>query len=154
LYFELLILAFPHHLKHYPLGSKVMPGKRSKRRDVERFICPDCENRLWRIGSEKYPIFCSEASDFVHYLGLARKQVALAMAQGVCSDRRAWIEEFFCRDHGNMWLLIRKLQGGKTVAKAATEYDWKHSTGTQHPDSFNPSVSEFTQRMSRRPQIH
>jgi hypothetical protein len=131
-----------------------MPGKRSKRKETERFACPNCENRLWRIGSEKYPIFCSEASDFVHYLGLARKQVPLAMTQGVRSEHRAWIEEFFCRDHGNMWILIRNLQCGKTVTNAATENDWKRSTGTQHPGSFNPSVSEFTQRMSRHPQIH
>jgi hypothetical protein len=131
-----------------------MPGKRSKRKDTERFTCPDCANRLWRIGSEKHPIFFREASDFVHYLGLPRKQVALVMAQGGWNDRRVWIEEFFCENHGNMWLLVRNLQCGKTVAKAATEYDWKRSTGTQHPDSFNPSVSEFTQRMSRRPQIY
>jgi hypothetical protein len=131
-----------------------MPGKRSKRRETEQFACPDCDNRLWRIGSEKHPVLCSEASDFAHYLGLSRKQVAVAMAQGGWNDRRAWIEEFFCREHGKMWLLIRNLQCGKIVAKAATEYDWKRSTGTQYPGSFNPSVSEFTQRMSRRPQIH
>jgi hypothetical protein len=131
-----------------------MPGKRSKRNNIARFTCPNCENCLWRIGSEKHYIVCSDPSDFAHYLDLSRRQVAIAMAQGGWNERRVWIEEFFCGDHGKMWLLIRNLQCGKAVAKAATEYDWKRSTGTQHPDSFNPSVSEFTQRMSRCPQIY
>ncbi|MBC7881116.1 MAG: hypothetical protein H7Y37_07255 [Anaerolineae bacterium] len=130
-----------------------MPGKRSKRSDTERFACPDCENRLWRIGSEKYLIYCSEASDFVHYMGMSRRQAAMSMAQGYRLDRHSWIEEFFCGEHGKMWLLVRNLESGKIATTTATAHDWKRSTGTPNPDSSNPSVSEFTQRMSRSPQV-
>lgn len=130
-----------------------MPGKRRRRSDTERFSCPSCGNRLWRIGSEKHLIFYSEASDFVRYMGLSRRQAAMAMAQGGRTDRRTWIEEFFCAEHGKMWLLIQNLQCGKMTTTVATDYDWKRSTGTQNPDCLNPSVSEYTQRMSRRAQI-
>jgi hypothetical protein len=130
-----------------------MPGKRSKRRDTGRFTCPDCETRLWRIGSEKHQIYCSEASDFVHYIGLTRRQAVIEMAQGCRTGRRSWIEEFFCGKHGKMWLLVRNLECGKIITTAATVHDWKRANGTQNPDCSNPSVGEFTQRMSRPPQI-
>lgn len=126
-----------------------MPGKRSRRGKVQIFQCPQCESRLWRMGSEKHHLFYSESAELAMNTGLSRRNAAILITQGEYVDRRSWIEEFFCGDHGKMWLLIRHGNDGQATAVPATEQDWRFTTGTRNPDRPNPSVSEFTYRMSR-----
>jgi hypothetical protein len=49
-----------------------------------------------------------------------------------------------------MWMKLKKAENEVLEAKLASQHDWKRSTKTPNPDQPNPSVSEFTLRMSRR----
>jgi hypothetical protein len=126
-----------------------MPGKRSRRGSIRRFHCPVCDSRLWRIGSEKHYLYYKDRSELSRHVGLTGRNAALAVAKGEYVDRNAWIEEFFCGEHGKMWLLTRQRPDGSATCAPATEHDWNRTTGTRHPEHPNPSVSEFTYRMSR-----
>ncbi|BAC88393.1 hypothetical protein [Gloeobacter violaceus] len=127
-----------------------MPGKRSKRSKVDRFHCPHCEARLWRLGSQKYHLFYTHLSEMTAEGGIPRKQAALLISQkSEYVDNCAWLEEFFCGEHGKMWMLVRQSSEGVLTAIVPSEHDWKRTTGTLFPNRPNPSVSEFTYRMSR-----
>jgi hypothetical protein len=49
-----------------------------------------------------------------------------------------------------MWLHLTKQEEGNIVMKIANEHHWKRSTRMIDPTKPNPSVSEFTYRMSRK----
>ena len=127
-----------------------MPNKRSKRAHIQKFCCPYCESRLWRLGGQRHYLYYSNAAEILTNLDVSRKKAALIAAQGAYIDRLKWIEEFFCEDHGKLWLRLHQNEEGLISSKLAGDEDWKSSTGTIDPSTPNPSVSEFTYRMSRR----
>ncbi len=127
-----------------------MPNKRSRRKKVQNFCCTYCERRLWRLGSSKHHLFYREASEIKQHLNIPRKNAIFLAAKGVYIDHNSWIEEFFCGDHGKMWLLVSKQADGSLAAVLPSHKDWSRTTGTLNPDTPNPSVSEFSYRMSRR----
>lgn len=127
-----------------------MPGKRSNRKDINRFCCPYCDRRLWRLGSPKHFVFYLEASEIQKNVNMPRKSATILANQGAYVDRNSWIEDFFCGDHGKFWMKVTKTRSGKLVANIASTNDWQHSTKTIHPNTPNPSVSEFSYRMSRQ----
>ena len=65
-------------------------------------------------------------------------------------DRSTWLEEFFCQVDGKMWLKVSKDLDGTITTQVADQKHWKQSTKTIDPNKPNPSVSEFTYRMSRK----
>lgn len=127
-----------------------MPGKRSKRKNVQHFNCPYCDRRLWRLGSPKHFLFYLEASEIQQNVNISRKSAVFLAAQGAYVDGNSWIEEFFCGDDGKLWMKVNRKTGGTLVATLATSKDWQQTTRTILPDTPNPSVSEFTYRMSRQ----
>lgn len=131
-----------------------MPNRRSRYQNVQKFYCHYCEQRLWRLGSPKHHLFYQEMTEIKHHLKVSRKSASLLAAQGPCLDQNIWVEEFFCNRHGKMWLRVSKQADGTLTSAPATEQDWKQTNGTSNPSQGNPSVSEFTQRMSRRASIH
>ncbi len=52
-----------------------------------------------------------------------------------------------------MWLKISRKADHKMEVSLASEDDWKNSTGTINPNFPNPSVSEFSYSMSRKPRL-
>ena len=127
-----------------------MPGKRSKRNKIQHFYCPYCERRLWRLGSPKHFLFYTGASEIQQNVEMPRKSAILLANQGDYVDSNSWIEEFFCGDHGKLWMRITRKSDGKIVTTQATNKDWQQTTRTIQPDTPNPSVSEFSYRMSRQ----
>jgi hypothetical protein len=130
-----------------------MPNKRSRRKQTLKVQCPYCERRLWRMEGEKHYVFYTETTELQEEMNLTHKKASLVTGQPQFSsvvDRRAWLEEFFCNDHGKMWMKLKKGEDQVVEAKLASQHDWKRSTKTPHPDRPNPSVSEFSLRMSRR----
>ncbi|OKH21784.1 hypothetical protein [Chroogloeocystis siderophila] len=127
-----------------------MPGKRSSRKNVTRFFCPYCEQRLWRRGGEKYHLFYTGALEIQQNVSMPRQSAVMLAAKGVYVDNNVWIEEFTCGQHGKMWLKVCRKEDGRTVTSLATHKDWKRTSRTIHPETPNPSVSEFTYRMSRQ----
>ena len=130
-----------------------MPGKRSNRKNVQHFYCPYCERRLWRLGSPKHFLYYLEASEIQQNVNISRKSAVFLAHKGAYVDTNSWIEEFFCGDHGKLWMKVTR-KDGKLVPTLATSKDWQQTTGTILPDCPNPSVSEFTYRMSRRSGIN
>jgi len=127
-----------------------MSHRRSKRKRSPNFYCARCQQRLWRLGSPKHFLFYQEASDIRVNLKVPRKNALLLAAKGICVDQKAWIEELFCSEHGKVWMLVRKQDDGTFTTIPAKSQDWERTTKTLDPDLPNPSVSEFTYRMSRR----
>lgn len=126
-----------------------MANKR-KSRQTPKFNCPHCQQRLWRLGSLKYHLFYQELSEIRKHLGLTRKNASFWAAQNKgYIDNNCWLEEFFCEEDGKMWLRVSQKADGTLVSCPATRNDWNRTFYTIDPDCPNPSVSEFTYRMSR-----
>ncbi len=127
-----------------------MPNKRSGRK-TKKYFCPFCEQRLWRLGTAKYYLFYRNASEIKQNTGISSKKAGLlAIQNSTYLDTKKWIEAFCCPDHGTLWLLI-SLQEKDYEYRLAKEKDWLQTNKTLDPRMSNPSVSEFTQRMSRKP---
>lgn len=127
-----------------------MPNKRSRRSNVKQFFCPFCEQRLWRTGTEKYYIFYRNAAEIKKNTGISSKKSKLLAAQtSTYLDTKKWIEGFCCSNDGVLWLLISSEKDSYKY-QLAKEEDWSQTDKTSDPRKFNPSVSEFTLRMSRK----
>jgi hypothetical protein len=127
-----------------------MPNKRSGRK-TKKYFCPVCEQRLWRLGTTKYHLFYRNAAEIKQNTGISStKAKLLAVKNKTYLDTKKWIEGFFCPTHGNLWLLI-SLQEKEYKYRLATEKDWLQTDKTIDTRIPNPSVSEFTLRMSRKP---
>lgn len=128
-----------------------MPGKRKGRKDVQKFYCIYCQQRLWRIGSEKYHTFCMGKEEIQREMEVSSKAASFLAAQKQAYvESNVWLEEFFCREHGKIWLRLKKTKERTFEIRLATHEDWQRTSRTPNPDTPNPSVSEFTYRMSRR----
>jgi hypothetical protein len=127
-----------------------MAERRNRRRKRVVADCPTCEERLWRVNSERHYLFASGARQMQELSGLTRKKAVLLNCQThTFVDRRQWLEEFYCNEHGHMWLLLKQDDEGFVSATIPDGNIWSQTTGTIDPRKPNPSVSEFTFRMSR-----
>lgn len=127
-----------------------MPNKRSRKNRKQRFNCPYCQARLWRMGSPKHYIYYQGISEIQKNLNISRKKASFLKNQNnTYLDRSSWIEDFCCQQHGKMWLKISCKVDSPMEVSIANEYDWKNTTGTINPNIPNPSVSEFSYAMSR-----
>ena len=128
-----------------------MSNKRSNRNKTPKFYCPYCDHRLWREGTGKHSLFFQGADEIQQQFGLTKKKASLLVGQSfVQVDRSTWLEEFFCQVDGKMWLKVSKDLDGTITTQVADQKHWKQSTNTIDPNKPNPSVSEFTYRMSRK----
>ncbi len=127
-----------------------MPGKRSKYKNVRHFYCPYCERRLWRLGSPKHFLYYTGASEIQKNTNVPRKNALLLSTKGTYVDSNSWIEEFLCGDHGKLWMKVTRKIDGNLGTTLAISKDWEQTTRTIQPDTPNPSVSEFSYRMSRQ----
>ena len=127
-----------------------MPNQRKNRSKTQKFWCPHCQRRLWRLGSQKHYVFYHDISEIKKNLNITRKKASFLVNQSnPYIDRNSWIEEFFCEGHGKIWMRLSKKTDGTIVALLAKSSDWECTTGTTNPNVPNPSVSEFSYRMSR-----
>ncbi|VEP12673.1 conserved hypothetical protein [Hyella patelloides LEGE 07179] len=128
-----------------------MSNKRSKRKKVKSFSCPFCETRLWRLGSPKYHLFYKNAGEMRRNLQISAKKASfLANQSSTCLDNKTWIEEFFCRTHGRMWLYLSHRNQEELSYRLAKREDWQQTDKTFDPSNRNPSISEFSYRVSRK----
>ena len=126
-----------------------MPNKRSGRQ-THKFFCPYCQQRLWRKGSDKYYLHYQNTAEIQKNLNITRKKATFISSQKpVYVDRNRWIEEFFCNKHSTVWLLISRQQNGKLNSVLADEKDWRKTGKTIDPTNLNPSIGEYSYRMSR-----
>jgi hypothetical protein len=131
-----------------------MPGKRSRKNKKPEFNCPYCQTKLWRIGSTKHYLYYQELSEVQKNLNISRKKASLLIAQNnTYLDQSTWIENFVCEEHGTMWLKISRRLEQPIEISLASDNDWQKSTGTINPNFPNPSVSEYSYSMSRKPRL-
>jgi len=128
----------------------VMTTRHNRRRKRVVTSCPNCDQRLWRVNSERHFLFASNTEQIRGMTGITRKKaLILNSQQATFVDRRRWLEEFFCTDHGHLWLLLIQDEEGNITASVPDANVWLQTTGTIDPRKPNPSVSEYTFRCSR-----
>jgi hypothetical protein len=130
-----------------------MPGKRSNRSKIEQFFCPYCEKRLWRLGGSKHYLFLANVSNTPQSSQNSSKSPREVLEEDARIDPDQWIEEFFCGEHSKLWMLVCRTTDNRLIAVLASKADWQRSTRTPCIDFPNPSVSEFSIRMSRRADV-
>lgn len=91
--------------------------------------CPHCEQRLWRIGSQKYYLFDRNETDN--------------------EEDIYWLEEFFCETHETIWMQISQKLDGTLTANLPSSSDWSSTLPILDPDVSNPSVRELHHAMHR-----
>ena len=126
-----------------------MANKRSRCRDAYQISCPYCDLRLWRLNGPKHRLFYNGADEISKNVSIPHRKAAFLAAKGPYVDEDCWVEEFFCSNHGNLWLRVRRSSNGAVSHSIARREDWSRTTGTISPDKPNASVSEFSYRMSR-----
>lgn len=127
-----------------------MPNKRSRRRQVPKFFCPHCQQRLWRKGGSKYYLHYQGQAEIKKAFKLSAKKASfLANQHSPCVNLNVWLEEFFCAQHGNMWLHLCQNDEKTIASRLARAEDWQRTGRTVDPDHPHVSVSEFTYKMSR-----
>lgn len=137
-------------LNNFSLGNiNNMPNKRKKKNQTLKIYCPYCDQRLWRMGTGKHNLYFQGVTEIQQQFGLTRKKASLLVGQNsVQVDQSSWLEEFFCNFHGKMWIHLLKQTDGNILINIANEHHWKRSSNTIDPNLPNPSVSEFTYKMS------
>jgi hypothetical protein len=111
-----------------------MSGKRSSRSKIQKFYCPYCEERLWRQGGTKHYIFYAGIGEINRHSERSSGQPGILTVQNACIDHKRWLEKFFCRSHGKVWLLVSKRELNKLTTRLAVASDWQCSTGTLPKD--------------------
>lgn len=123
----------------------------NKRKKTQKFYCPCCQRRLWRVGSPKHYLYYQGTQEIQQGFGLTAQKARFLSAQNeVWVDRQVWLEEFFCEEHGKMWLRLFRSEEGLLWAKPAERKDWQRVSRALDPDRPQCGVSEFTYRASRR----
>jgi hypothetical protein len=79
-------------------------SRQRKGKTTQKFYCPFCQQRLWRLGSQKYYLISQ---------GKAESQSShpskfTASQKIVNAARDCWLEEFYCEEHGKLWMLLSK----------------------------------------------
>lgn len=87
--------------------------QRSQRQRPQRFFCPHCERRLWRLGSPKHFLLHQGLSNIPPNLDISSKQAIFLAAKVVDND--TWVEEFLCGEDGKLRLLVHIKENGTLV---------------------------------------
>lgn len=129
-----------------------MPNIKKQKKKVNHFNCPFCKSKMWRLGDKKYYIYHEGKNQIRQNTKLsAKKAVFVANKFTSYSALNCWLEIFYCNEHGKLWLKIARQNDGNLVYQVATREDWQQTNNTINPDFINPSVSEYSYKMSRRP---
>jgi len=94
-------------------------------------------------------MFYEQVKEISQHTGVTPKKAVFIANQGGVVDKNNWIEQFMCKQHGNMWMVVHK-EDDILTARFAQDTDWKCTSGTINPNNPNPSVGEFSYRMSRQ----
>ncbi|MEM8602394.1 MAG: hypothetical protein AAGF24_00975 [Cyanobacteria bacterium P01_H01_bin.121] len=124
--------------------------KRSKRRAI---YCP-VHNCYLDSASPKYPLFADKPGQ-LQERGLGRQPAQLVVdTYGSVMLQGEWIEAFWCKlCDRTEWYHVRLYSNRTYQVQIAPPELWQQAVGVIHP-SGNPSVSEFTRRISRMNRVH
>ncbi|MFQ3612608.1 MAG: hypothetical protein SNJ68_02690 [Cyanobacteriota bacterium] len=119
--------------------------KRSQRRQI---FCPIHGCFLDSV-SPKYPLFADSAGQLqVRGMGIKTSRLVMS-AYKVVPLVGEWIEEFWCSEcQESKWYHIRKIGERNYEVRVAKDDLWQNASKVVNPHQ-NPSVSEYTFRVSR-----
>lgn len=95
-----------------------MSRPRKEKKTTEKFHCPFCQQRLWRLGSPKYYLLSQSRAE--SQCSCPSKLSASQTIVNVNPD--CWLEEFFCEEHGNLWMLLSKTSDGRLAIASIENY--------------------------------
>lgn len=93
-----------------------MLKKHSNRKNIQRFYCPYCDRRLWRLDSSKRSISYLDAAQIQQILNISRQSAVSLATKGACVDHNFWLEKFFCEEHGKLWMKVTMNNGSVVEA--------------------------------------
>jgi hypothetical protein len=100
-----------------------MPNKKQKgSRPTQKFNCPWCGQRLWRLGSPKYQPITQVRFEPPHLTAYDRAS-GLAVGAHDAGQLDSWREEFFCEAHGQMWMELSQKAGSSLIAVLDESHD-------------------------------
>lgn len=102
-----------------------MPSKCSNQKNAQRFYCPKCDRRLWRVGNSKYFLSYTEVSESRRYVKMLHQEALLLTAKGTHNSCHSWVEEFVCGEHGTLWMKLSKQADGSLYTSLATTNDYR-----------------------------
>ncbi len=121
--------------------------RRSKRKGGRRILCQE-HGCLMESASRKYSLF-ADSSKSLQERGMSQRKANLVMQNHttvLLQDE--WLEAFWCPDcQEKNWFHIKQKKERFEIVSVAPEL-WQRTTGTV--PNGNPSVSEFSQRESKR----
>lgn len=119
--------------------------KRSKRRAI---YCP-LHGCYLDSASQKYKIFADQAGQ-LQQRGMSRRNALMLVANRTAvSLEGEWLEAFWCEQCQQIkWYHVRKCDERSYEISLAPQELWQQATGVISSQG-NPSVSEFTRRISR-----
>jgi hypothetical protein len=87
----------------------------------QKFYCPICQQRLWRLGSQKQYLLTATKTAIATNSHQRETKVYFFNAQSIVDlDRASWREEFFCEAHGKIWMeLSSSVRGDCLVTEKA-----------------------------------
>ncbi len=91
---------------------------RSKGKKLQQFCCICCGRRLWPLGRSKQ--YLAYREELEQHSNSSSENIDFLSSKGTCIDHNLWVEEFFCGEHGKMWLLVSK-QVNETLVLSPTE---------------------------------
>lgn len=124
--------------------------KRSKRRGI---FCPIHGCYIHSV-SKKHPLYADRA-EHLQARGVGRRSALLAVAtQTTVSLTGEWLEAFWCDQcQTKTWYHVRRSESNHYDVSITPPELWQQATGVINPHG-NPSVSEFTQKCSRKANYH
>ncbi|WP_404790303.1 hypothetical protein [Altericista sp. CCNU0014] len=136
-----------------------MTGKRSSRNKVQRFYCPHCTQRLWRLGGVKHYLLDVKISDPKQNSWASSREAGAtsdkkkAVAPHQNADKNRWIEAFHCPDHGKMWMLVCQDSNDGLSASLAPASEWQHLTAIDRSKVSGPSGDRIRRPIGRRANV-
>lgn len=119
-----------------------MSKQRSQRQRPQKFSCPHCERRLWRLGSPKHFLLHRGVSNIQPNLDISGKKAIFLAAKDV--DNHTWIEDFFCGEDGPLRLLVH-MKADRTLVTVPMSTERSHVRINCHLDSRSTGTTENRQ---------
>lgn len=105
-----------------------MSSRGSRQQKTQRFNCPHCGERLWRVDGQKHYLVHTGAAENQENLDSSTTTANDVGSSGSFLDKNTWIEEFFCGEHGQIWLLVQRHKDGSLNSALAESPDWRKAT--------------------------
>ena len=100
----------------------------------QKFYCPCCQRRLWRVGGYKFYQGQSKRGEALTLI--SEKDNFLTHSTPSLANQQVWLEEFFCEKDGKIWMYLSKSEEGVLSYQLAEQAQWRHTDRVSAPDNL------------------